>query len=151
MPALLVAGIMLGFFAGVSLPNSTFGISHTILVVGMAFTLKRFFEPKATIRYPEVRADVTPKFRGRLQLPRLQNGRAVVFGREVDLFRADGPAVADPCAYPARSGDGGSGVDVGYPGHFTHEARPETWALAMSDCPAAYSKLRSSPMFPSIR
>jgi hypothetical protein len=25
-------------------------------------------EPKATIRYPEVRADLTPKFRGRLQL-----------------------------------------------------------------------------------
>ncbi|MFC7007880.1 hypothetical protein [Halalkalicoccus salilacus] len=39
VPALLVAGIMLGFFAGVSLPNSTFGISHTILVVGMAFTI----------------------------------------------------------------------------------------------------------------
>src|SRR5512135_3835707 len=38
------------------------------LVRGMAFTLRRFFEPKATIRYPEVRADASPRFRGRLQL-----------------------------------------------------------------------------------
>ncbi len=38
------------------------------LAKGMALTLRRFFEPKATIRYPEVRADVSPKFRGRLQL-----------------------------------------------------------------------------------
>jgi ferredoxin len=35
---------------------------------GMAFTLKRFFEPKATIRYPEQSADIAPRFRGRLQL-----------------------------------------------------------------------------------
>ena len=35
---------------------------------GMALTLRRFFEPKVTIKYPEVRADVAPKFRGRLQL-----------------------------------------------------------------------------------
>jgi ferredoxin len=35
---------------------------------GMALTLRRFFEPKATIRYPEQKADVPPKFRGRLQL-----------------------------------------------------------------------------------
>ncbi|HET7026850.1 MAG TPA: NAD(P)H-dependent oxidoreductase subunit E [Candidatus Limnocylindrales bacterium] len=35
---------------------------------GMAFTLKRFFEPKATIRYPEQAADSAPRFRGRLQL-----------------------------------------------------------------------------------
>ena len=38
------------------------------LVKGMALTLRRFFEPKATIMYPEVRADVPHKFRGRLQL-----------------------------------------------------------------------------------
>jgi hypothetical protein len=38
------------------------------LVKGMALTLRRFFEPKATIRYPEVPADIPPKFRGRLQL-----------------------------------------------------------------------------------
>jgi ferredoxin len=38
------------------------------IVKGMALTLRRFFEPKATIRYPEVRLDVPPKFRGRLQL-----------------------------------------------------------------------------------
>jgi len=35
---------------------------------GMALTLRRFFEPKATIMYPEQRADVAAKFRGRLQL-----------------------------------------------------------------------------------
>jgi ferredoxin len=35
---------------------------------GMAQTLRRFFEPKVTIRYPEVRVDVPHKFRGRLQL-----------------------------------------------------------------------------------
>ncbi|HET7727246.1 MAG TPA: NAD(P)H-dependent oxidoreductase subunit E [Candidatus Limnocylindrales bacterium] len=35
---------------------------------GMGLTLRRFFEPKATIRYPEVKADVAVKFRGRLQL-----------------------------------------------------------------------------------
>ncbi|HUQ79221.1 MAG TPA: NAD(P)H-dependent oxidoreductase subunit E [Patescibacteria group bacterium] len=35
---------------------------------GMALTLRKFFEPKATIKYPEVRLDVPPKFRGRLQL-----------------------------------------------------------------------------------
>ena len=38
------------------------------IVKGMALTLRRFFEPKATIKYPEVRLDVPPKFRGRLQL-----------------------------------------------------------------------------------
>ena len=38
------------------------------IVRGMALTLRRFFEPKVTIRYPEVPADYSPKFRGRLQL-----------------------------------------------------------------------------------
>jgi ferredoxin len=38
------------------------------IVRGMGLTLKRFFQPKATIKYPEVKADVAPKFRGRLQL-----------------------------------------------------------------------------------
>jgi ferredoxin len=38
------------------------------IVKGMGLTLRRFFEPKATIRYPEVKADVPHKFRGRLQL-----------------------------------------------------------------------------------
>lgn len=35
---------------------------------GMALTLRRFFEPKVTVMYPEVRVDVAPRFRGRLQL-----------------------------------------------------------------------------------
>src|SRR5687767_15100693 len=38
------------------------------IVRGMAVTLRRLSEPKATIKYPEVRADTSPKFRGRLQL-----------------------------------------------------------------------------------
>jgi ferredoxin len=38
------------------------------LVHGMALTLRRFFQPKATIKWPEEKADVAPKFRGRLQL-----------------------------------------------------------------------------------
>jgi ferredoxin len=38
------------------------------LAKGMGVTLRRLFEPKATIRYPEVPADVATKFRGRLQL-----------------------------------------------------------------------------------
>lgn len=38
------------------------------IVKGMALTLRRFFEPKVTIKYPEERADVAPRFRGRLQL-----------------------------------------------------------------------------------
>jgi len=38
------------------------------LVRGMSLTLRRFFQPKATIQWPEQKADVAPKFRGRLQL-----------------------------------------------------------------------------------
>jgi len=38
------------------------------IVRGMALTLRRFFEPKATIRYPEQPADMGVRFRGRLQL-----------------------------------------------------------------------------------
>jgi hypothetical protein len=38
------------------------------IVKGLALTFVRMFEPKATIKYPEVAADVAPKFRGRLQL-----------------------------------------------------------------------------------
>src|SRR5436309_537531 len=38
------------------------------IVKGMGLTLKRFFEPKATIRYPEEPADGAVKFRGRPQL-----------------------------------------------------------------------------------
>lgn len=38
------------------------------IVRGMALTFRRFFEPKATIRYPEVQASIPHKFRGRLQL-----------------------------------------------------------------------------------
>ena len=38
------------------------------MVRGMALTLRRFFQPKVTHLYPEVPAEISPKFRGRLQL-----------------------------------------------------------------------------------
>jgi hypothetical protein len=38
------------------------------IVKGMALTMRRFFEPKATILYPEMPPDVATRFRGRLQL-----------------------------------------------------------------------------------
>ena len=38
------------------------------LIRGMSLTLRRFFEPKVTIKYPEQKADVSTRFRGRLQL-----------------------------------------------------------------------------------
>jgi ferredoxin len=38
------------------------------IVRGMALTLRRFFQPKVTHLWPEVPAEVSPKFRGRLQL-----------------------------------------------------------------------------------
>jgi ferredoxin len=38
------------------------------IVTGMALTLRRFFEPKVTVMYPEDRRDPPHKFRGRLQL-----------------------------------------------------------------------------------
>jgi hypothetical protein len=38
------------------------------LVRGMGVTLRRFLAPKATIRWPEEKPDVAPRFRGRLQL-----------------------------------------------------------------------------------
>lgn len=41
---------------------------------GMTLTLKRFFAPKATIKYPEQKADVSTRFRGRLQLLWDENG-----------------------------------------------------------------------------
>jgi len=44
------------------------------IVKGMALTLRRFFAPKATVRYPEMPADVATKFRGRLQLLYDENG-----------------------------------------------------------------------------
>jgi hypothetical protein len=44
------------------------------IVKGMALTLRRFFAPKATVKYPEQPADVATKFRGRLQLLYDENG-----------------------------------------------------------------------------
>ena len=42
---------------------------------GMGLTLRRFFEPKATIKYPEVPADVSTRFRGRRLSPDRRRGR----------------------------------------------------------------------------
>ncbi|MEM4781225.1 MAG: hypothetical protein QXG03_06670, partial [Halalkalicoccus sp.] len=39
VPALLVSGGMLAFFSSLSFPNATFGISHTIVAIGVAFTI----------------------------------------------------------------------------------------------------------------
>jgi ferredoxin len=44
------------------------GVPGLGILKGMGLTLRRFFEPKATIKYPEVPADVSTRFRGRLQL-----------------------------------------------------------------------------------
>ncbi len=38
------------------------------MVRGMALTLRRFLEPKVTVKYPEETPDISPRFRGRLQL-----------------------------------------------------------------------------------
>ena len=74
------------------------------IVRGMSLTLRKFFEPKVTIKYPEVRLDPPHKFRGRLQLlydeydafmyggrddlPRIvQNGVETVNGRVPELAR----------------------------------------------------------------
>jgi NADH:ubiquinone oxidoreductase subunit E len=38
------------------------------IVKGMLFTFRKFFEPKATVQYPEVIQDISPKHRGRLLL-----------------------------------------------------------------------------------
>ncbi|MFC6906937.1 hypothetical protein [Halalkalicoccus tibetensis] len=39
VPALLVAGSMLGFYSGISFPNTTVGVNNSILIVGAAFTV----------------------------------------------------------------------------------------------------------------
>ena len=44
------------------------GLPGLGILKGMAFTLRRFFQPAGTIRYPEVTADISPHNRGRLQL-----------------------------------------------------------------------------------
>jgi ferredoxin len=44
------------------------------LVKGMTLTLRRFFQPAVTIRYPEVPPDIAVKFRGRLQLLHDEHG-----------------------------------------------------------------------------
>lgn len=44
------------------------------IIKGMGITLKHFFKPKATIRYPEEKREFSPVFRGRHILMRDENG-----------------------------------------------------------------------------
>ena len=44
------------------------------ILKGMALTMRRFFAPKVTIRYPEVTPDIAVKYRGRLQLLHDEHG-----------------------------------------------------------------------------
>ena len=44
------------------------GVPDLGLVRGMALTMRRFFQPPVTIKYPEVDPDIAVKYRGRLQL-----------------------------------------------------------------------------------
>jgi NADH:ubiquinone oxidoreductase subunit E len=44
------------------------------IVKGMALTLRRFFQPPGTVRYPEVTPEVPPHYRGRLQLLHDEHG-----------------------------------------------------------------------------
>ena len=46
----------------------------TELVSGMALTLRQFFRPKATIRYPHEKAPLSPRFKGEHALRRYPNG-----------------------------------------------------------------------------
>ena len=38
------------------------------IIKGMALTLRRAFQSKVTVQYPEVVQDISPRHRGRLQL-----------------------------------------------------------------------------------
>ena len=44
------------------------------IVRGMAFTLRRFFRSAETVRYPEVTPEISPRYRGRLQLLHDEHG-----------------------------------------------------------------------------
>lgn len=44
------------------------------IIKGMGITLKHFFQPKATIQYPEQKREFSPVFRGRHILMRDENG-----------------------------------------------------------------------------
>ncbi len=44
------------------------GVPGLGIVKGMALTLRRFFEPKVTVQYPEQTPRIPPRHRGRLQL-----------------------------------------------------------------------------------
>jgi len=44
------------------------------IVSGMALTLKYFFKPKVTLRYPQEKGPLSPRFRGQHALRRYPNG-----------------------------------------------------------------------------
>jgi NADH-quinone oxidoreductase subunit I len=57
-----------------TLDRAAYSLLLTELVSGMALTLKYFFAPKATIKYPYEKMALSPRFKGEHALRRYPNG-----------------------------------------------------------------------------
>ncbi|MDB5368820.1 MAG: NADH-quinone oxidoreductase chain [Roseomonas sp.] len=57
-----------------TLDRAAYSLLMTELVSGMALTLKYFFAPKATIKYPFEKTALSPRFKGEHALRRYPNG-----------------------------------------------------------------------------
>jgi NADH-quinone oxidoreductase subunit I len=57
-----------------TLDRAAYSLLMTELVSGMALTLKYFFMPKATIKYPFEKTALSPRFKGEHALRRYPNG-----------------------------------------------------------------------------
>lgn len=57
-----------------TLDRAAYSLLLTELVSGMALTLKYFFMPKATIKYPNEKMMLSPRFKGEHALRRYPNG-----------------------------------------------------------------------------
>ncbi|MBO1073540.1 NADH-quinone oxidoreductase subunit NuoI [Roseomonas marmotae] len=57
-----------------TLDRAAYSLLLTELVSGMALTLKYFFKPKATLKYPNERLALSPRFKGEHALRRYPNG-----------------------------------------------------------------------------
>jgi NADH-quinone oxidoreductase subunit I len=57
-----------------TLDRAAYSLLMTELVSGMALTLKYFFMPKATIKYPFEKMSLSPRFKGEHALRRYPNG-----------------------------------------------------------------------------
>jgi NADH-quinone oxidoreductase subunit I len=57
-----------------TLDRAAYSLLLTELVSGMALTLKYFFAPKATIKYPNEKMPLSPRFKGEHALRRYPNG-----------------------------------------------------------------------------